>query len=83
MADVLTLDECLEARRGILLDSQALFKAFHQERQRGAPSDLLLRIPGQRRYASLVTMFEFICNTAQEEVRRRLDWLHDRSGRPH
>lgn len=82
MADVLTLDECLGAKRGILLDSQALFNAFHEERQRGAPSALLLRIPGERRYASLVTVFEFICDKAREEVGRRLDWLDDRSIKP-
>ena len=79
MADVMTLDECLAAKRGVLLDSQALISAFHWERLHGAPSNLLLRIPGERRHASLVTIFEFICNTPQEDVRRRLDWLKDRS----
>lgn len=79
MAHILTLGGCLEAKRGVLLDSQALIKAFHREEQHGEPSELLMRIPGERRYASLVTVFEFVCNNAREEVRRRLEWLNDRS----
>ena len=82
MARLYPLVHCLDVRRGILFDTTALLELFKYESANGAPSPLLLGIQPERRYTSIINMFEFICNQPREVVRNRRIWLHDSNIQP-
>lgn len=78
MAVLTPLDDCLEARRGILFDTSALIGLFQTEQLTGRLSPLLLRIPPLRRFTSPVAWAEFLCNIPRELHERRIAWLADK-----
>lgn len=82
MARLYPLDECLGLTRGILFDTSALIDLFQYEERNGQPSPLLLSIHPNRRYTSIINIFEFICGVSREQVRSRRAWLDDKGFRP-
>jgi predicted nucleic acid-binding protein len=77
VARLFPLAHYLAVSRGILFDTTALLELFQYEGAGGAPSPLLVGIHPERRYTSVVNMFEFICNQPRDVVRNRRSWLEN------
>lgn len=79
MARLYPLAHCLAITRGILFDTATLVDLFEYERVNSATSPLLLGTPPDRRYTSIIAMFEFICNQARGVVTHKRAWLQEKN----